>query len=72
MNNVSWLDGQSSAGQFVMQIHYSSGGAGFLKNESYDWLMDHYNIFRDCPEVVGFTIYNPTGKIVFETAAKAA
>lgn len=64
MENINWVDGQNADGKYILQIHFASGGTGYMKNDSYDKLCNYYTLFWDCPEVVGLTIYNPSHQVI--------
>jgi hypothetical protein len=65
MNDIRWLDGKGSEGNFVLEIMFRDGGKGYMKNESYLKISDCYDLlWRVNPEIVGMTLYDPQGKPV--------
>lgn len=70
--NITWLDGQDANGQFILEMKFVKG-TGYLKNHSYEKIVEYYNLFWDCADVVGMTIYNPQNQVVAsKNRAKAA
>lgn len=64
MNDVTWFDGKSSVGKFILEITFASGGRGYLKNEDFCKIENHCNILWDCPDVVEMTVYNPNRTVI--------
>lgn len=62
---ITWLDGKSADGMFILRFDYSNGGVGFLKNDKYEKLVEYVRIMSDCPDVVQMTISDPAGNPVF-------
>jgi hypothetical protein len=64
VNDIRWLDGKNSNGKFILEMLFSNGGTGYLKNDSYEAISKHYEVLWDSPEVVSMTLYHPNGKVV--------
>jgi hypothetical protein len=69
---IQWLNGKDSNGKFVLEIMFRDGGAGYLKNESYDETYKSYDLFWDSSEVVGLTIFDLDGKPIATRTRMAA
>ena len=65
-DNIRWLDGKSAEGKFILELNYTNGGTGYLKNESEERINHYYEIMADSPEIAGLTIYRPDGSIVVQ------
>lgn len=63
-DDVRWLDGQPATGKFVMRMEYANGGTAYMKNATYEGIVNHYNLLITCPDVVDAYIYNPQGECV--------
>lgn len=66
MDNVIWLDNNSSTGMFVLKMHYANGGMAYMKNKTYNGIVHFFNLISGCPDIVDACIYNPNGEPVFE------
>jgi len=71
---IRWLDGKGCEGQFVVEITFSDGGKGYMKNPTHKEACENYDFFwRVNPEIVGMTLYNPEWKpLAAKTRSKAA
>lgn len=61
MENIKWLDCKSATGKFIMKMFYANGITAYMKNSTYEGIINHYDLLKICPDVVDVCIYNPQG-----------
>ena len=57
MLNINWLDGNSAEGMFILEICYSDGTKGYLKNKEREQIEGYIALFSDMPEVSNFLVH---------------
>lgn len=60
--DINWLDGKNADGMFVLEICYTNGTKGYLKNKESEQIAYYISLLSDMPEVSNFLVYNPEGK----------
>jgi len=71
MDNIAWLDGKDANGKFILEILFSNGKTGYLKNSNLEVLNDYQRIFRSATDIVKMTIYDPAKNVVSEKSKMA-
>jgi hypothetical protein len=56
---INWLDGNNADGMFVLEICYTNGTKGYLKNKEHERITHYITLLSDMPEVANFHVYNP-------------
>jgi hypothetical protein len=70
--NIKWLDGKNADGMYVLEICYSDGTKGYLKDNTQEGIANYYATLYEMPEVTGFIVYNPEGQQTIEVLGMAA
>jgi hypothetical protein len=63
-NEIKWLDGNGSEGQFVLELQFISG-VNYLKSKTYEQAVQRYDLFwKINPEIVGMTLYDASNQVI--------
>ena len=60
--DIRWMDGKPAEGKFIMKIVYDNGSMAYMKSDTYEGIVSHYNLMIGFSNVVDASIYGQTGE----------